>query len=208
MPGGEFYNATENFHDFEPGSEHEYTNSGNALMGLLVEEISGQSFNDYCKQNIFIPLGMTNTFWRLDEINQIIVQPYDFGNSGNNEAIAHYTFTDYPNGGLRSNARDMFIFLSSVAQKGIYKGVRILKESTASQIISPQIPDLDENVGLHFFKMNKQYNLWGHDGGEQGVATIMAFNPGNKTGALIFTNQGDASLETILREAYKLGLTL
>ena len=108
-PGGNFFSVSENFHDFEPGTEHEYTNEGSALIGLLVEEISGVDFNTYCKQNIFNPLGMSNTYWRLDEITQTIVQPYDY-DEGEYEAIEHYTFTDYPNGGLRSTGEDMFKF--------------------------------------------------------------------------------------------------
>ncbi len=206
--GGQFYNASENFHGFEPGTEHEYTNVGNALIGWLVERISGMNFNAFCKQNLFIPLGMTNTFWRLDEINQTIVQPYDFDNDGNNMAIEHYTFTDYPNGGLRSNVTDMFHFISGLAQKGTYNNVRFLEESTVDLMASSQIPQLEKGVGLHLFIMNSQYNLWGHDGGEQGVATIMAYHPDTQIGALVFTNQGEANLDTILREAYKLGLGL
>lgn len=75
-------------------------------------------------------------------------------------------------------------------------------------MITPQIPSLDNEVGLHLFLMNPANNLWGHDGGEQGVATIMAFNPDLKIGAIILTNQGDADLDEILVAAYKFGLTL
>ena len=155
-----------------------------------------------------MPLAMNSTHWRLDEINQTIVQPYDFDDDGNNKAIKHYTFTDYPNGGLRSTPKDMFKFLSALSQNGVYNGVRILNTTTVEQMTTVQIPNLDDQVGLHLFIMNTQYGLWGHDGGEQGVATIMAFNPTTKVGALIFSNQGDANLDTILREAYKLGLSL
>lgn len=166
------------------------------------------SFNEYCKQNIFIPLGMTNTFWRLDEINQTIVTPYDFDNSDNNAAITQYTFTDYPNGGLRSTTTDMFHFLSGLTQGGQFNGVRFLKSTTVAQMITPQIPSIDNEVGLHLFVMDAANGLWGHDGGEKGVSTIMGYNPSTKVGALIFTNQGDAEVETILSEAYKIGVTL
>jgi len=56
--------------------------------------------------------------------------------------------------------------------------------------------------------MDAGNELWGHDGGEQGVATIMAFNPVTKVGAIILANQGEAELEEILTETYKFGLTL
>lgn len=207
VPGGEFYNATENYHDFEPGTDVEYSNVGNALIGVLVEEISGMNFNTYCKEKIFTPLGMTHTSWRLDEIAGTIVMPYNYS-GGNYEAIGHYTFTDYPNGGLRSTANDMFKFLSAIAQNGSYGGVELLNASTVNAMTSLQIPDLDDETGLHFFIMNKENELWGHDGGEQGVATIMAYNKSTKVGAIILTNQGEANLDKILEEAYLLGLKL
>lgn len=204
VPGGSFYNAGENFYDFKPGTQHEYSNEGSALIGVLVEAISGMEFNAYCKINIFEPLGMDDTFWRLDEINQGIVTPYDFEN-GNHVAIDHYTFTDYPNGGLRSTAKDLFQFLSAIAMGGSANNVELLKATTVQEMITPQIPNIDEEVGLHFFVMNRAHGLWGHDGGEQGVATIMAFNPNNNIGAIILTNFGDAELDDLLQAAYLFG---
>jgi len=206
-PSGNLYDADDNFHDFEPGSKFEYSNTGNALIGLLVEQISGVGFNDYCKQNIFTPLGMTNTAWRLDEITQTIVQPYNYAN-GQYTAIQHYTFTDYPNGGLRSTTKDMFKFLSAFAMGGTVNSFELLKTETINLMTSPQIPTLKSDVGLHLFLFNVENNLWGHDGGEQGVATIMAYNPTTKIGAIILTNQGDADLDAMLVETYKFGLTL
>ena len=63
VDGGEYYYKNQNFHDFEPGSDHEYSNVGNALIAGLVEDISGMEFNAYCKKNIFEPLKMNSTFW-------------------------------------------------------------------------------------------------------------------------------------------------
>lgn len=204
VPGGTYYNESENFHDFEPGDQHEYSNVGSALIGVLVEEISEMGFNAYCKQNIFDPLGMENTFWRLDEINQPIVMPYNYS-GGEYEAIGHYTFTDYPNGGLRSTAQDMFKFLSVHANGGVSNGVQLLAPSTVQEILTPQIPDIDEEVGLHFFVMEKDLELWGHDGGEQGVATVMAFHPTTRIGIVLLCNNGDANLDQILSAAYGVG---
>lgn len=209
VPGGEFYNASENFHNFNSGTKHEYSNIGNALIGLLVQEISGMNFSNYCKQNIFTPLGMTNTYWHLSEITQTIVQPYDYNySSRENDEIQHYTFTDYPNGGLRSTSKDLFKFLSAFVQGGLSNGQQLLKPETVDATITPQIPSIDNEVGLHLFLMNASNNLWGHDGGESGVATIMAFNPTTKVGVIILTNQGEADLDEMLVEAYKFGLKL
>jgi CubicO group peptidase (beta-lactamase class C family) len=207
VPGGQFYNATENFYTFSPGSDYEYSNTGNALIGLLVETISGMNFNTYCKQNIFNPLGMNETFWRLDETTKTIVQPYNYLSS-RYQAIQHYTFTDYPNGGLRSNGTDMFKLLKAFVNNGVSNNHQLLNSATINSMITPQINSIDNEVGLHLFLMDSDNGLWGHDGGEQGVATIIAFNPITKVGAIILANQGEADLDEILVEAYKLGLNL
>ena len=206
QPGGAFYQASENFHNFEPGTEYKYSNVGSALIGYLVEHISGMDFNTYCQEHIFQPLGMVHTFWRLEEALQAgttIVQPYAYANN-RLEAIPHYTFTDYPNGGLRSTSRDLLRFLGTF----LYYGGQLLQSATIRAMLTPQIPQIDATVGLHLFLLDPDTNLWGHDGGEQGVATVMAFNPDNKVGVIILTNQGDAELEDIFLEAYQLGLSL
>lgn len=46
---------------FGPGTKWQYGNSGFALLGLIVEKVSGQSYFDYVKENIFKPAGMVNT---------------------------------------------------------------------------------------------------------------------------------------------------
>jgi len=204
---GNLYDASENFHNFAPGSQYEYSNVGNALIGVLVEQISGLDFNTYCKQNIFAPLGMTNTFWRLDEISGTIVTPYDFVN-GENEPIRQYTFTDYPNGGLRSTASDLSKFFRAFIREGQTNGVELLEAATIEAMLTPQIPSINNGVGLHLFVMDSAHNLWGHDGGEQGVATIVGFNVDTKVGVIALTNQGEAKLEEVLAQAYKYGLTL
>lgn len=173
----------------------------------MVQEISGINFNTYCKQNIFTPLGMSNTYWRLDEISETIVTPYNYENR-QYEAVQHYTFTNYPNGGLRSTGKDMFKFLRAFTQGGQSNSFELLTPGTISAMISPQILSVDDEVGLHLFLMDTKNNLWGHDGGEEGVATIIAFNPATGVGAIILANQGEVELDEILVEAYKIGLDL
>lgn len=204
-PSGDYYDRNDNFHNFRPGTKSEYSNIGSALIGHLVAEISGMDFSDYCEKNIFNPLGMSNTAWHLADISQTIVQPYDYVN-GRNEMVEHYTFTDYPNGGLRSTANDMFRLLTAFVENGKSNDYQLLKPNTVQQMLTAQIPNISEDTGLHIFLMDEQEQLWGHDGGESGVATTAAFNQKTKIGAIILSNQGEADLEELLVEAYLVGL--
>ena len=47
--------------EFDPGEKWSYCNSGYFILGYLVEQLSGLSYNDFLQQNFFEPLGMTNT---------------------------------------------------------------------------------------------------------------------------------------------------
>jgi D-alanyl-D-alanine carboxypeptidase len=46
---------------FEPGSRWEYSNYGFILLGAVIEKVSGESYYDYVRENIYIPAGMSST---------------------------------------------------------------------------------------------------------------------------------------------------
>ncbi|MDH2067207.1 serine hydrolase domain-containing protein [Pantoea sp. GD03673] len=47
---------------FTPGSKHEYSNTGYILLARIVENITGKSFADFVKQEVFRPIGMSHSF--------------------------------------------------------------------------------------------------------------------------------------------------
>jgi len=46
---------------FEPGTDWQYSNTGMFLLGVVIEKVSGQSYFDYVRENIYKPAGMANT---------------------------------------------------------------------------------------------------------------------------------------------------
>jgi CubicO group peptidase (beta-lactamase class C family) len=52
---------------FEPGTKRQYSNGGYIVLGAIIEKVSGQSYYDYVRENIFKPLGMESTdFYEAD----------------------------------------------------------------------------------------------------------------------------------------------
>jgi len=47
--------------EFEPGTSRRYSNAGYIVLGLVIEKMSGMSYDDYVQMKIFAPLGMTDT---------------------------------------------------------------------------------------------------------------------------------------------------
>ncbi len=203
-PKGKTYDEEENFWDWKPGSEYEYSNIGSALIGVLVEELTGMDFAKYCKEHIFKPLGMWHTAWHLKDIDKDIVMPYDYTN-GWYKAIGHYTFPDYPNGGLRSTAADMFKLLVAFTQNGKSQGHQLLKKETINKMMKEQISKIDDTVGLHLFELDWDEGLWGHSGGEMGVSTLVSFSPESEVGVIVLANLEDVDLDDVMWKGYYIG---
>jgi len=46
---------------FEPGTSRRYSNAGYVVLGLIIEKVSGQRYDDYVREHVFLPAGMKNT---------------------------------------------------------------------------------------------------------------------------------------------------
>src|SRR5262249_4825572 len=63
---------------FEPGSKWQYSNTGFLVLGAVVEKVSGQSYYDYVRENIYRPAGMTNSdCYELDRVNTNLAVGYE-----------------------------------------------------------------------------------------------------------------------------------
>ncbi len=51
-----------------PGIGYEYSNTGFALLGYIVQQVSGQPYEQYIDEHIFQPLGMTHTYWEYSKV--------------------------------------------------------------------------------------------------------------------------------------------
>ncbi|MFC5625276.1 serine hydrolase domain-containing protein [Algoriphagus winogradskyi] len=51
-----------------PSYQYEYSNTGYAILGHIVSKVSGQPYQEYITDNILLPLGMTHTYWEIDEV--------------------------------------------------------------------------------------------------------------------------------------------
>ena len=51
-----------------PGIGYEYSNTGFALLGYIVKQVSGEPYEQYIDEHIFQPLGMTHTYWEYMKV--------------------------------------------------------------------------------------------------------------------------------------------
>jgi CubicO group peptidase (beta-lactamase class C family) len=63
--------------DFEPGTKKRYSNSGYVVLGAIIEKVTGRSYYDYIRENVYAPAGMESTdSFELDQIVPNIARGY------------------------------------------------------------------------------------------------------------------------------------
>ena len=192
-PKGKHYSIN-NWSTSPPESKYDYTNMGYALVGLLSQLHKKKDFADLTKETIFDPLGMKDSAWRLaDHDKAKLAMPYKW--DGNNYvAQDHYTFPDYPNGGLRASACDLALFLASQANGG----APLLKAATLQEMLKPTYPSVNKKRGLGWDSINIGGEPWlGHSGGEKGVFTEAYFRPSDGVGFIMLTNTGGDDVQAV-----------
>lgn len=170
---------------FEPGTRWRYGLSHDVLAAL-VETVSGQTYGQYLKKEIFEPLGMRDTTFRLTEHNRhrlSTLYHYEEGGkltpSGHNPPMDGWYEPDCPfeSGGigLLSTIGDYSRFAQALAQGGELDGERILSPRTIALMATNQ---LDEQQLKDFGGDASGY------GYGLGVQTLMNRAPGGNNGSI------------------------
>ena len=67
---------------FPLGTRWEYSNSGYAVLAMVVEKISGKSFGDFLREHIFKPVGMTHSIAYEKGKNEVTNRAYGYSKTG------------------------------------------------------------------------------------------------------------------------------
>lgn len=207
-PGGSYYGSS-NFLSVAPGVQAVYCNVAVALCGYLVETISGMPFDRYCRDSLFVPLGMTNTAWFLRDLDTTLVaRPYTWTGSGYMDR-GLFGYTDWPAGALRTTARSLGRFVLSHMGWGTWNGVRVLDSSTVALIRSDQFPVVNPGWGLIWYRTTYgSRTYWGHGGADYGVHTLMFLEERGSHGAILLTNCNPANPHPVMAALLAMADTL
>lgn len=104
---------------FEPGTEQEYSNSGYAVLGGIIEAVTGKSYPENLKERFFTPLGMTSSYYR--QIGDVVPSPA-LGTmvtfKGGKISGQFYSMPS-PAGGLFMNAGDLLKFDNALRKMNV-----------------------------------------------------------------------------------------
>ena len=141
---------------FPVGKIKSYSNLGYALLGILVERVSGKTYTDYVRQNIFLPLKMTNSgFYTNASLQKGLTKAHD----KEGKVVSELPIYDLPAGGIYSTVIDMMKFGRSFIDK---KSI-LLSPHTVEIMFQLQnkdvMLDLDDRSAICFDFKNKTPEL-------------------------------------------------
>ncbi len=177
------------------GKSINYTNQGYALLGLIVEEVSGQPCYEYIRKKILKPLEMNSSgFKRQAELKKNYVTSY----LQKGEQLVPYQpdfKLNYPAGGLNATASDMGHYISMFLNNGRFKGVQILDSTIVAKMFHTPFRHYEkaEYGRLLAFPESSWYGikLYEHTGTAQGFNSQLSLIPEKNTGLFISVNSGN-----------------
>lgn len=193
VPGGDLYDAAGNFSETRPGNLFNYSSLGADLAAYVVECVSGTPFGEFCTDNLFTPLGMSETGYHLADLTTTdLAMPYRRDTDGEGyTAYYHYGMPDYPCCMLRTSATSLSRWLRCHMNLGELDGVRILKRATVKEIFRPQVVDSwggDQALIWYYEEQDGEVRL-GHGGMNYGVYVSMGFAPDRDVGVIMLGNR-------------------
>lgn len=173
----------------QPGSRWKYSGGGYTLLQLVVEETSGQSFNEFMVGNLFKPLNMTSsTYIMNDTLNKRLCE---FFNS-NKTSAPHFYYSSLAATSLYTSLNDLETFFQLFLQgsNGEPIGRALLSPSTLKSMREAHWDIMGEKIfGLGcmlYIGIENNEDIFGHDGkSTPPVNTAIRINPVTGDGIIV-----------------------
>src|ERR1043166_9451525 len=178
---------------FEPGSKRAYSNSGFSFLAAIVEKLSGQSYEQYLRENILQPAGMSNTGYVMRRWKNSLVArgyndgPTDFGYPWTGQWAGKIIPWDLlGNGGLLSTVDDMHRFVVTL------RDGKLLDEKTKAKMLTVYFAERDQAYGWVISKTEKDSRTFIYHGGDAvspGLEAELRWVPHDNLITVVLTNK-------------------
>lgn len=175
-----------------PGAQSAYSNYATALAGLIVANVTGQSFNDYVAEYIFEPLGMDHSTFDEplpERLEANMATSYGFEAGGYTEKPFEIISSFGPAGGQSASAIDMLRFAQAILNGGSLDGRQILRPETVAEMLSLQFTHDDRLMGmaLGWYETDFEgHRVLGHGGDTRRFHSYLGIDEAN--GLAFFTS--------------------
>ena len=178
---------------FEPGSTYSYSNTGYAVLAMVVEKISGLPFAEYLKEHIFIPLKMEHTI--AYEKGVFKVPQRATGYTVNDSGIVNTDQSVYSavlgDGGIYSNLNDLFKW-----DQALY-GSSLVSDSSLQKAFTPNKETYGFGWRIDVYKGHRRYH---HNGSTSGFRNTIQRYPDDHFTVIILTNRAAPGVQPLAEQ--------
>ena len=196
---------------FARETHYKYSNLGMALLGYIVEVVSGESYATYIQDHIFIPLQMTSSSVKLPAAHRSkLTTGYGIRKPDGTREISPFTDAKglTPAANISSTVLDLAKFaMLQFLQSQQVSGKQILKASTLREMqrVHWLKPNWTSGRGLGFSVWKEEERTFvGHGGWVAGNRTQLLFCPDEKIAVIVMTNADDGIPNFYAERAYKM----
>ena len=191
-----------------PGARFSYSNEGFALLGAIIERVSGRSYAEYVAERIFAPLGIERaTFDRTPLTGRADVATLHVAREteGRRAVVPapkpSYVSLWYPAGGLNISARALLRYLELYRTGGTAGGARLLSAAGIARMTTPWTagggPGAHYGYGLAIRRDYHGATIIGHGGGSKGIASHVLVAPERGLTVAALTNLADVPADRL-----------
>lgn len=170
---------------FPAGSDYRYSNSGYALLALVVERASGQRFAAFLQARIFSPLGMTATLAREDEGPPVTDRAFGYTRVGDRWERTDQSTTSavLGDGGIYSSITDL------AKWDAAWYDDRLLSAPSRTLAVQASTATPEPDVAHYGFGWRLQGRMQWHSGESIGFRNVLLRFPAQRLTVIVLSNR-------------------
>lgn len=175
---------------FAPGEQLRYSNSGYYLLGLIIERVSGKTYAEFLRENIFTPSGMKNS--SVEGVSLALIPNRASGYGWNGKSFINAAFINmvipFSNGAINTTTEDLLLW-----DKALY-AEKLVSRKFLEEMLTPFRNGY--GYGLYIDKMFNRTRIR-HSGGINGFSNDFARFPEDRVTIIVLGNNEYAPSDTI-----------
>lgn len=177
----------------EPGTAFHYSNSGYAILGKIVENLSGQHLRDFMEEELFAPAGMKNTiFWEPEHRIKGNAQGFEVRQGDTVAAPSLHHGWTFGGGGIASTVDDLALWMQALLEH------RLISAHSLDMCFSrSNLKDgsrIDYGLGWYIDGEGDMKQVY-HEGGVYGFVAYQTYLPSRDLFVIVLRNLIDFNTE-------------
>jgi CubicO group peptidase (beta-lactamase class C family) len=166
--------------DFAPGEKYSYSNTGYFVLGMLIEKLSGQTYDKFLQDNIFTPLKMTDSGY---DTEAAVIPRRARGYQRKDGVLINTQFLDmtipYAAGSLYSTTHDLLTW-----NRALFAG-KVVTPASFKKMTTPAKDNYGFGLGM---APQDGHRSISHGGGINGFTSSLATFPDDKLTVIVLNN--------------------